>query len=89
MSAKKKEVKSSADYNVAMKDLNDEKKTQILSKRFEEFQKEMLETLGLQIGIRLQEIKTDVSYGHQAMMVPVKPAPAKPVAKQAEPNPNE
>lgn len=89
MSAKKKEIKSSADYGVNMKDLNDEKKSQILSEKFNQFQKEMLETLGLQIGIRLQEIKTDVSYGHQAMMVPVRPAPAQPSDKKNEPKANE
>ena len=62
------------------KDLSDEKKAQILSADFVEFQKQCAEKLGMQIGIRLVKTENETTFGHQAIMVPVKmqPQPIKP-----------
>lgn len=65
------------DKLVNPKDLSDEKKAKILNEEFMAFQAEMKDKLGLQIGVRLQEIKNETTIGYQAILVPVKLPPAK------------
>lgn len=49
-------------------DLSDEKKTKILSEQFMQFQNEMAELIGMQIGVRLHASESKI----EAIMVPVK-----------------
>lgn len=76
--AKNKDIVSNYASKVTNpRDLSDEKKAEILGKEFSLFQESMAKKLGLQIGVRLQEIKNETTYGHQAIMVPVKLVPTK------------
>lgn len=80
MAAKKKERLTKQEieekfYNP--KDLSDERKAQLLNEEFMKFQAEMAEKLGMQVGIRLQKIENEISFGHQAILAPVKITPKK------------
>lgn len=89
MGAKKKNtnLQQYSEAFIKPKDLNDQRKSEILKEKFDEFQSKMLEELGIQIGIRLQKFENETTFGHQAMLVPVKPAQAPaPGTQQTQPN---
>lgn len=88
MKAKKKGavVSEYAEKFTNPKDLSDEKRAEILSQEFVEFQKDMKNKLGMQIGVRLQKVENETSFGYQAIMVPVKLMSEKPVAPAPKSN---